>query len=836
MVDRLKAMADATQAGLKALLSERGASYQSFWIINAVRITSGVDTLSEVGARPEVDRVEPTWTAQIPKPLPGETETIEWNIQHINADDVWNTYNDRGEGVVVANIDTGVAFSHPALKLQYRGLGDVFLRLFPDHNYTWYDPSRICHSRGQVPCDNVGHGTHVMGTMVGDDRGANQIGVAPRAKWIAAKGCETSSCSDFALLKSGQWMLAPTDLNDMNPRPSLRPHVVNNSWGSPIGADEFYRATVNAWVASGIFPVFSNGGGGPGCGTVEAPASYPESYGVGAHDASNVIASFSGRGPSPISPFPIKPDLTAPGVNVRSSVPANGYSIFSGTSMAAPHVAGTVALMWSSKGAPAYSRDIAGTRALLDVAAIDMSDQTCGGSPGDNNVWGEGRLDAFAAVTAARRQLWVRRYTGPGSDDNTGSALGVSPDSSTVFVTGSSDQIGGFDYAYSTVAYDASTGTELWVARYNPGTGDETARALGVSPDGSTVFVTGRSYGGAMGFDYATVAYDASTGSERWVRRYDGPDSRSDGAEALGVSPDGATVFVTGYSVGSTCDTDYATVAYDASTGAERWVARYDGPGDGYGFASALGVSPDGSTVFVTGGSVGVGTGFNDYATVAYEASTGAERWVTRYNGPGNGDDGTDALGVSPDGATVFVTGPSWGGATGYDFDTVAYDASTGAERWVKRYDGPSSHNDGAEALGVSPDGSTVFVTGSTDVDYATVAYDASTGAQLWVTRYNGPGNRDDDAVALGVSPDGSTVFVTGSTEWAGGDVDYATVAYEAFTGAERWAMRYNGNGPDTAYDAAWALGVSPDGSMMFVTGQSEGATGNDFATVAYRS
>ncbi|MGH2554690.1 MAG: PQQ-binding-like beta-propeller repeat protein, partial [Actinomycetota bacterium] len=155
---------------------------------------------------------------------------------------------------------------------------------------------------------------------------------------------------------------------------------------------------------------------------------------------------------------------------------------------------------------------------------------------------------------------------------------------------------------------------------------------------------------------------------------------------------------------------------------AERWVARYDGPGDGYGFASALGVSPDGSTVFVTGESR------SDYATLAYEASTGAERWVARYDGPGNSDDHAVALGVSPDGSAVFVAGSSLGVEAGYDYATLAYDASTGAERWVASYDGPANEGDFARALGVSPDGSTLFVMGHSlglgaGFDYATVAY-----------------------------------------------------------------------------------------------------------------
>ncbi|MGH2572438.1 MAG: S8 family serine peptidase [Actinomycetota bacterium] len=401
VVDRLRAVANASQLGLKAMLSSQGVSHESFWIINALRITSKAATLQAVAAREEVASIVPDRSAIVPKPIKSpDIDAIEWNIMRINADDVWNSYNDRGEGITVANIDTGVQWNHPALIKQYRGIC-VFQCLTVNHNYNWYDPSRVCHPQGRTPCDNNGHGTHVMGTMVGDDRGPNQIGVAPRAYWIAAKGCESSSCSLDALLKSGQWMLAPTDLNDQNPRADLRPHVINNSWGSGNGRDEFYRATVQAWVASGIFPVFAVGGGGPGCGTVGAPASYPESYGVSAFDMNNDIASFASRGPSPLDGG-IKPDIAAPGVSIRSSVPPNSYAIFSGTSMSTPHVAGTVALIWSINGAPSFSRNIPATMAVLDDTAIDVSNLTCGGDPDNNNVWGEGRLDAFAAVTAAR--------------------------------------------------------------------------------------------------------------------------------------------------------------------------------------------------------------------------------------------------------------------------------------------------------------------------------------------------------------------------------------------------------------------------------------------------
>jgi WD40 repeat protein len=184
----------------------------------------------------------------------------------------------------------------------------------------------------------------------------------------------------------------------------------------------------------------------------------------------------------------------------------------------------------------------------------------------------------------------------------------------------------------------------------------------------------------------------------------------------------------------------------------------------------------------------------------------------------------------------VFVTGESVGATSNHDYATVAYDASTGAKLWVSRYNGLGNSSDFATALAVSPDGTDVFVTGYSDVsignyDYATVAYDASSGARLWSRSYTRPGN--DVANALGVSPDGSEVFVTGGSEGSTTYADYATVAYDASTGAKLWSKRY----AHVGNDIATALGVSPDGSQVFVTGQSDGSTsGVDQATVAYGS
>jgi WD40 repeat protein len=472
-----------------------------------------------------------------------------------------------------------------------------------------------------------------------------------------------------------------------------------------------------------------------------------------------------------------------------------------------------------------------GTTAMLMSGMVSLASAASATSP----ISGMYPISARLGTPGA--ELWVKRYNGPGNSGDYALALAVSPDGSKVFVTGhSTGKTSFFDYA--TAAYDVSTEARLWVARYNgPGNNNDYADALSVSPDGSVVFVTGYSSGKTDKFDYATAAYDASTGARLWLTRYDGPGSGYDSTAALGVSPDGSRVFVTGASDDMTGFHGYATVAYDASTGAQQWVARYDGPGQGEDDASALGVSPDGSEVFVTGQST-VTTDNLDYATVAYNSSTGAQLWVGDYNGPANSADSPYALAVSPDGSRVFVTGYSIGTTSGYDYATVAMDASTGARVWVRRYNGPGDAADIDYALAVSPDGSRVFVTGystgtTSESDYATVAYDCSTGAQLWVRHYNGAANGADGASSLRVSPDGSKVFVTGTSDGSAGTSDYATLSYDASTGAALWVRRYNG--PANGIDDAFVVGVNPQGSEVFVTGYSTGSTSDyDYATVAY--
>ncbi|HWH01528.1 MAG TPA: S8 family serine peptidase [Pilimelia sp.] len=397
-----KSHAERAQAKVRTLLAERGVPFTPYWIANAIKVEGTKKLMAELARRPDVAQVLPDRRYRLVEPdrrAPrAGVRAVEWNVDRIGAPQVWSEYGARGQGIVVGTIDTGAQYDHPAIARQYRGYeaGSGTRH----HSYSWYDPSGVCGVPSQVPCDNVGHGTHVLGTIVGDDGRGNQTGVAPDARWIAAKGCETNDCSLGNLLAAGQWMVAPTDLGGRDPRPDLAPHVVNNSWGASSPGDPFYRQIVDTWVAAGIFPVFAAGNAGPACGTVNSPADYDASYAVGSFDSGGAIAGDSGRGPGGFA-GETKPDIAAPGVGIRSSVPGGGYESWSGTSMATPHVTGTVALLWSA--APALVAAVPDTRGVLDLTAADTADDQCGGTPENNNVWGEGRLDAYQAVTRAPR-------------------------------------------------------------------------------------------------------------------------------------------------------------------------------------------------------------------------------------------------------------------------------------------------------------------------------------------------------------------------------------------------------------------------------------------------
>ena len=299
----------------------------------------------------------------------------------------------------------------------------------------------------------------------------------------------------------------------------------------------------------------------------------------------------------------------------------------------------------------------------------------------------------------------------------------------------------------------------------------------------------------------------------------------------MAVSPDGTRVFVTGYSARARTGPggEFATIGYKTATGARLWARRYHGPAGGTADARSVAISPDGKTVFVTGAILNVQRTDEDYLTIAYQAATGAMRWIARYDSPGSpSDDQAYAVAVSRDGRTVFVTGstrspdrPRGDGST-----TIAYRAATGTRRWLAHYNGS-----GGRAVAVSPRGRTVIITGTNGRDYGTVAYRAADGTRLWARHHDGPaGSRDyGGATALAFSPDGSTVFVTGDSHDPGTPhpgVTYATIAYRAADGTQRWAVS---DEPLASTGGAEAVAVSPDGRTVFVTG-------NDYATVAYRA
>lgn len=422
--DALMSQAAASQADVLADLDAAGAAYTSFWVSNAVLVKSGDLALATtLAAHPEVSEIREVTAYSAEEPVESESaapgagatdDGVAWGVAEIGAPEVW-AQGVTGQGIVVANIDSGVDVTHPALHDRFRGLqADGSLAL----DYNWFDIDRWC-GWTEGPCDAGGHGTHTMGTIVGDGGDDAHIGVAPGASWIAANGCV--KCSQTGLLLSGQWMLAPTDQGEdwSKSDPSKRPHVINNSWGNTAPDDPFYDDILTAWDASGIFSAWSVGNSGPSCSTAGSPGSRHITYSVGAYDADGDIGYFSSRGPG--QDGEAKPNIAAPGVRVLSAAAGGGYRLDTGTSMAAPHVAGAVALLWSA--APALVGDIQGTRELLDRTARDVDDVRCGGTADDNAVWGEGKLDVAALIAAAPKG--VGTLTGTVTDAGGAPLVGV---------------------------------------------------------------------------------------------------------------------------------------------------------------------------------------------------------------------------------------------------------------------------------------------------------------------------------------------------------------------------------------------------------------------------
>jgi subtilisin family serine protease len=408
VVERLTTVASRSQAPIRAWLDERGVPYRSFWIANMLWVRADATTIAGLASRADVRRIDANPRVSLSLP-PAETAgaapaAIEWGIAQTRADQVWALGYD-GSGTVIGGQDTGYAWEHPALIASYRGWDGATA----DHDYNWHDAIHAgggtCGAEASAPCDDHSHGTHTMGTMVGDDGGENQIGMAPGARWIGCRNMDQGNGTPASYSECFQFFVAPTDVAGNDPDPARAPHVINNSWiCTPSEGCSFdtLQTVVDNTRAAGIVVVASAGNSGSDCGTIDAPpAVYDAALTIGATSSSDQIASFSSRGPVTIdgSERP-KPDLSAPGVNVRSSVPGGGYASFSGTSMAGPHVAGAVALLLDAR--PDLIGKVEVVEELLRRSALPRtSTQNCGDMPGPevpNAVYGHGRLDVLEAL------------------------------------------------------------------------------------------------------------------------------------------------------------------------------------------------------------------------------------------------------------------------------------------------------------------------------------------------------------------------------------------------------------------------------------------------------
>src|SRR6266516_3453134 len=416
--DALWNKAQTTQSPILQWLAERGIEHGSFYIVNGILVKGSREIAEALASRPDVARVEGNPVIQNPLPeavegpvQPEAPVAIEPGITYTHAPDVW-ALGFTGQQIVVASADTGVRWTHNALKPHYRGWDGVVA----DHDYNWHDSihnsvGNPCGNDSSFPCDDYFHGTHTTGTAIGDDGGNNQIGMAPGAKWIGCRNMDAGVGTPARYIECMEWFLAPYPIGGGEGDPTKAPDITNNSWGCSTEegcSATTLQAVVEAQAAAGIMMVAAAGNDGPDCGSIDngpesgPPSFYAASYTVGALvNGSDNIADFSNRGPVTIDQSNrIKPDITAPGTAIRSSYNTSdsAYESEEGTSMASPHVAGAVALLWSAR--PGFQNNISSSRALLNSAAFHILDGICDGGPPvtPNNTYGNGRLDIFAAV------------------------------------------------------------------------------------------------------------------------------------------------------------------------------------------------------------------------------------------------------------------------------------------------------------------------------------------------------------------------------------------------------------------------------------------------------
>jgi serine protease AprX len=411
---RLSETAARAQKSLLAFLKSQGADYRSYWIANMVWVRGDAGLVQALAQRSDVAHLYANPQVRLDLPASNDLQSeplapdaVTWNIAKVNADDLWAA-GFTGQGVVIGGQDTGYAWQHEALKTQYRGWNGTTA----DHNYSWHDAIHVsnpnCPANSPEPCDDHGHGTHTMGIMVGQDPAqTHQIGMAPGAKWIGCRNMNLGVGTPASYSECYQWFVAPTDLQGNNPRSDLAPDIISNSWGCTptegctVTDPNVLLSVVQNVRAAGILTVHSAGNAGPNCGTVNQPAAiYDESFTVGNTTSTDAISGSSSRGPVKVDGSGrLKPDISAPGTDILSSLRSGGYGSMSGTSMAAPHVAGLAALLISIN--PALRGQVDTLEAIIERSAVHLtSTQDCGTVPGSsipNNTFGWGRIDALAA-------------------------------------------------------------------------------------------------------------------------------------------------------------------------------------------------------------------------------------------------------------------------------------------------------------------------------------------------------------------------------------------------------------------------------------------------------
>jgi outer membrane protein assembly factor BamB/subtilisin family serine protease len=812
VVDALRSTAAGSQPAVRNLLDRHDAeAVREFWVFNGLAATVDAATLEELAGHPDVASVTLDETITLAEPVPTETGQPllpGWSLEQVNAPDVWGEYGVRGDGVVVGVMDTGVDGEHPALVRSWRGTDG-------DPDASWFAATGENYP---LPGDGHGHGTHVTGSIVGAPPG-EVTGVAPDAEWIAAKIFRDNGSSTNSIIHEAfEWMLAPGD------DPANAPDVVNNSWGSNATNNTEFWDDVAAWDAAGIVPVFANGNSGPGTGTVNSPASFPHSIGVGATDRAERVAWFSSRGPVTWDGVEFqKPQVSAPGYEIRSTWPTDlieeGYNTISGTSMATPHVSGVVALMLSA----APGRPVAEIREALVASARDEAHMRA--LP---NAYGAGVADAFAAVTYLTRTGAVTGVvSGPDGDPVEASVTANGETTTSDPVTGryalrlpgGEHQLTVSGYGFGsqthpvtvTVGGTVTVDAALATAAEHTLTGVVTGPGGGPVPD-ARVTVSGTplppartDLAGRFQLTVAAGTYQLQvTAGEHtpisvpvtvegdtelsvplarlagpvdpgWAQYQNNPARTGLSRDSLAgetVRPEwtadagGDAVFSSPVLAGGRVfinTDDGRLVALDATTGARLWAFT--------GSTGMRGAPAVADGLVFTGG--GVDGGFH-----ALDAATGQLRWAfptpgrrTIYTAPAVRD------------GVVYVNT----GFTPDRSDTVyALDAQTGAEIWSvdigsRVFFGPAVSGDLVVAAGAGA--------------RTLVGLDAATGTQRWSL------SREADEFVAAPSIADGTVYVTTSVPPAGFAPGFqgSLLAVDAATGQLRWEAAAHGDGQGTA-------------------------------------